>query len=216
MVVDRSKRRPSWLGRFFEQQMMTVICCMFLVACGSRQPQNQVQVLPEKVTSQPDTTLGPGDVFDIRVYNEKGLSSTFRVASDGTIDFPLLGTVKVNGLTPTEVVSLIEEGLKEGQFLKKPQVSIFVKEYTSKKISVFGQVKRPGTFPYQDDMSVVEAVSLAGGFTSMARENDTTVIRVVDGKKKRFKVAVKEIGQGKSANFFLRSGDIVFVPERIF
>ncbi len=65
-------------------------------------------------------------------------------------------------------------------------------------------------------MSVVEAISIAGGFTSMAKENDTTVIRVVDETKKRFRVPVKEIGQGKAANFFLRSGDIVFVPERIF
>jgi polysaccharide export outer membrane protein len=113
-------------------------------------------------------------------------------------------------------VKVVETGLKEGEFLKNPQVSILVKEYQSKKISVFGQVKKPGTFPYQDGMSVVEAISLAGGFTSMARKNDTTVIRIMKGKKQRFRVPVEEIGQGKTANFVLNTGDIVFVPERIF
>lgn len=164
----------------------------------------------------PDTTLGPGDVFDVRVYGEEGLSNTFRVASDGSIDYPLLGTITVSGMTPSEVVGKLEGMLREGQYLKNPQVSIFVKEYNSKKISVFGQVKKPGTFPYQDGMSVVEGISIAGGFTSMARGDDTTVIRIVDGKKTRFRVPVEEIGKGKVANFVLRPGDIIFVPERIF
>jgi polysaccharide export outer membrane protein len=168
------------------------------------------------IEAQPDTTLGPGDVFDVRVFGEEDLSSTFRVASDGGIDFPLLGVVNVEGRTPTEVSKLVEKGLREGDFLKNPQVSIFVKEYNSKKISVFGQVKQPGNFPYRDGMSVVEAISQAGGFTSMARKNDTTVIRVVEGKKERFQVQVEAIGQGRVPNFFLRTGDIVFVPERIF
>jgi protein involved in polysaccharide export with SLBB domain len=110
----------------------------------------------------------------------------------------------------------VESGLREGAFLNNPQVSIFVKEYYSKKVSVFGQVKQPGTFPYKDGMSIVEAISLAGGFTAMARGNDTTVTRVEGGTKRRFKVPVEEIGQGKTANFALRSGDIVFVPERVF
>ncbi len=191
-----------------------LLITLSLVACAGSKAQEPN--LPDDISAPPDTTLGPGDVFDIRVYGEKDLSSTFRVASDGTIDYPLLGTVQVAGLTPTEVVGVLEKGLKEGEFLKKPQVSVFVKEYNSKKVSVFGQVKKPGTFSYQDGMSVVEAISLAGGFTAMARGNDTTVIRIVEGAKKRFRVPVEEIGQGKAANFFLRAGDILFVPERIF
>jgi protein involved in polysaccharide export with SLBB domain len=188
------------------------VAVLLVVSCGSEKPA----VHQPEINSAPDTTLGPNDLFDVRVYGEKDLSDTFRVASDGTIDYPLLGTVQVDGLTPSQVVKVIETGLREGDFLKTPHVSILVKEYQSKKISVFGQVKKPGTFPYQDGMSVVEAISLAGGFTSMARKNDTTVIRTIDGEKKRFKVPVQEIGQGETANFTLRTGDIIFVPERIF
>jgi polysaccharide export outer membrane protein len=189
-----------------------VFVVLFVVSCGGNKPA----VYQPETNATPDTTLGPDDLFDVRVYGEKELSDTFRVASDGTIDYPLLGSVQVDGLTPTEVVEVLETRLKEGEFLKNPHVSILVKEYQSKKISVFGQVKKPGTFPYQDGMSVVEAISLAGGFTSMARKNDTTVIRTIDGEKKRFRVPVEEIGQGETSNFVLNTGDIVFVPERIF
>ncbi|MCP4679731.1 MAG: polysaccharide export protein [Deltaproteobacteria bacterium] len=201
------------MSKFVKTVLWLTLFIVFL-SCGGNQTSEPK--LPENVEILPDTTLGPGDVFDVRVYGEDDLSSTFRVASDGTIDYPLLGSVQVLGMTPTEVVSILETRLVEGEFLKKPQVSVFVKEYKSKKISILGEVKKPGTFLYQDGMSVVEAISLAGGFTAMARENDTTVIRVVKGKKTRFRVPVEEIGQGKAANFFLRSGDILFVPKRVF
>lgn len=168
------------------------------------------------VEEAPDTTLGAGDVFDVRVYGEEELSKTFRVASDGSIDFPLLGVLVVRGMTPSEVSHLLEKGLRDQEYIRSPQISIFVKEYKSKKVSVLGQVKKPGTFPFEDGMSVVEAISIAGGFTSMARENDTTVTRLVAGTKKRFHVLVKSITEGREANFYLQSGDIVFVPERVF
>ena len=190
-----------------------VIAGILAAACGSTQP-----VTPKPVDSgdSMDTTLGPGDVFDIRVYDEKELTDTFKVASDGTIEYPLLGTGVVGRLTPTEVTKLLEQLLIEGNFLKKPHVSVLVKEYNSKKVSIFGQVKKPGTFPYQEGMSVVEAISLSGGFTSMARANDTTVTRIVNGEEKQFTVPVEAIGQGKASNFILRPGDILFVPERVF
>lgn len=168
------------------------------------------------IAAEPDTTLGPGDLFEVRVFGEKELSNKYRVSSDGSIDFPLIGTVIVAGKTPSEIAKTIESKLVEGEFLKRPQVSILVEEYSSKKVSVFGQVKKPGTLAFRDGMSVVEAISEAGGFTSMARTNETTVIRVVDGAKKSFKVPVELIGQGRAPNFVLRPGDIVFVPERIF
>jgi polysaccharide export outer membrane protein len=168
------------------------------------------------VAPEPDTTLGPGDLFEVRVFGEKDLSNKYRVSSDGSIDFPLIGTVLVDGKTPSEIAKVVETKLIEGEFLKRPQVSILVEEYTSKKVSVFGQVKKPGTLAFRDGMNVVEAISEAGGFTSMARTNDTTVIRIVEGDKKSFKVPVELIGQGQAPNFVLRPGDIVFVPERIF
>jgi protein involved in polysaccharide export with SLBB domain len=172
------------------------------------------EVRPEDAPT--DTTIGPGDVFDVRVYGEEGLTGTYRVASDGTVDYPLLGTISVQGMTPTEVTRRISDGLVSGQFLKNPNVSVFVKEYSSKKISIFGQVNKPGTFQYVDGMSIVEAISIAGGFTSMARPNDVAVTRVINSVEKKFLVPVEAIGQGRASNFVLRPGDIVFVPQRVF
>jgi polysaccharide export outer membrane protein len=106
--------------------------------------------------------------------------------------------------------------LRNEHYLKEPEVSVFVSEYNSKKIYVLGQVKKPGTYAYEESMSVVEAISIASGFTSMAQENRTMVIRVEEGKETRYQVQVEKIGQGRIPNFFLRTGDIVFVPERIF
>ena len=172
--------------------------------------------IAKQIDVPPDTTLGPSDVFDVRVFGENDLTDTFRVASDGTIDFPLIGTVAVNGKTPSEVASEIKRELKEEGYLSRPEVSVFVKEYNSKKVSVFGQVKHPGTYNYEENMSVVEAVSIAGGFTSLAQENKTMVIRIEAGKEKRYLIPVRKIGQGRVPNFMLRTGDIIFVPERIF
>ena len=197
-------------------RLLLVAIVIFFAGVGCRtQTGKTVKSVPEPMPV-PDATLGPGDVFDIRVYGEENLSDTFRTASDGSIDYPLLGTLIVEGMTPTEVSHLVENGLREQQFIKNPQVSVFVKEYKSKKVSVLGQVKKPGTFGFEEGMSVVEAISIAGGFTSMARENDTTVTRIVDGRERRYHVPVETISQGRHANFFLQPGDIIFVPERVF
>jgi protein involved in polysaccharide export with SLBB domain len=192
---------------------VALIAALAAGSCSGVRPTTP-EVQPEDAPT--DTTIGPGDVFDVRVYGEEGLSGTYRVASDGTIDYPLLGTISVQGMSPTEVTRLIADGLVSGQFLKKPNVSVFVKEYTSKKISVFGQVNKPGTFQYVDGMSIVEAISIAGGFTPMAKQNDVTVTRVINGTEKQFLVPVEAIGQGRASNFVLRPGDIVFVPQRVF
>jgi polysaccharide export outer membrane protein len=192
------------------------LATLLFAACGPAVPEAREAEGVADLAAVPDTTLGPGDLFEIRVFGEKELSNKYRVSSDGSIDFPLIGTIIVDGKTPSEIAKLIEGLLVEGDFLKRPQVSILVEEYTSKKVSIFGQVKKPGTLPFRENMSVVEAISDVGGFTSMARTNDTTVIRVVDGVKKSFKVPVEHIGQGRAPNFILRPGDIVFVPERVF
>jgi len=162
-----------------------------------------------------DTTLGVGDVFSVQVFGEKDLSGKYQVSATGTIDYPLVGSVKVAGLTPPQIAALLRQGLANG-YLKEPSVSVFVDSYNSKKISVLGQVTKPGTFNYVDNMSIIEAITLAGGFTPIASKNKITVTRVTGGTSKRLTVPVEDIGEGRASNYLLRPGDIVFVPERIF
>ncbi|MFC1611011.1 polysaccharide biosynthesis/export family protein [Myxococcota bacterium] len=159
----------------------------------------------------PMTALGPGDVFNIRVYGEADLSGEYRVASDGSINFPLIGKVDVDGKTANQISDIISDRLKK--FVKDPSVSVFVKEYQSKKVYVYGKVQRAGTFPYEDGMNIIQAITLAGGFSKMANQDVAYVTRIVEGQEQRIKVSVKDIGEGKTPNFQLEPGDIVYVDE---
>jgi protein involved in polysaccharide export with SLBB domain len=137
------------------------------------------------------------------------------VSSAGSISFPLIGKVHVEAMTSTDAADLIQRKLWE-KYLRNPQVSIFIQEYNSKKISVFGQVNKPGTFKYEDNMSVTQAVSMAGGFTKTAAKDDTNITRIEEGEEKKYPVPVESIAQGKAKNFYLQPGDIVYVPESIW
>jgi len=110
---------------------------------------------------------------------------------------------------------VLAEKLKQG-ILRDPQVTVFAKEQTSKKVYIMGQVGKPGTLSYTPSMSLVEAITLAGGFTPLAAKNDTVVTRVENGRKTIVKVPAGDIGEGRAHNFFLQPGDIISVPERIF
>lgn len=161
------------------------------------------------------STLGSGDLIEVRVFQEPDLSGAYRLSSEGTIDFPLCGKVALVGRTSSEAADALTRCLAEG-YLKRPQVTVLVREFTSKKIFVFGEVQKPGTFPFDENMNVIQAITLAGGFTKLAAKNDTNVTRLVEGREVKIRVPVEDIGVGRERNFALQPGDIVFVPESLF
>jgi len=169
----------------------------------------------KQATALPASALGPGDVFEVRVFQEPDLTNVYRVAADGSIDFPHCGRLQVKGLSAEGVGEAITSCLKP-RFYKNPQVTVYVREFNSKKVFVFGEVQKPGTFAYEDGMTVVQAVTLAGGFTRIAAKNSCTVTRVIEGAEKRIKVPIDDVGAGRAPNFALQPGDIVFVPESLF
>ena len=181
-----------------------------MVSCGSAPQQNTYPTRPEVVG---DTTLGSGDIFEVRVFRQKDMSGQYAVSSEGTISFPLIGLVEVRGKTAAQVEEDIRRRLADG-YLKHPQVSIFVKEFKSKKVSVFGQVRKPGTLGFSEGMTIVEALSKAGGFTDMARKNAVTVTRNLEGQTRKYTLPVEKIGQGRARTFYMRPGDVVFVSRR--
>jgi polysaccharide export outer membrane protein len=161
------------------------------------------------------TTLGPGDVIEVRVFREIEISGIYQVGSDGVVLFPLCQRVDVGGLGANAAAEKFRDCLASG-FLRDPQVTVVVREYNSKKVFVFGEVQKPGTFTYQDGMTVVQAVTLAGGFNKTAARNSTSVTRRVRGQEVKVKVNVQDIALGKVPNFTLEPGDIVYVPESLF
>jgi polysaccharide export outer membrane protein len=185
-----------------------------LMLCGCVPATKTVVEQPPTVPVV-DTTLEIGDTFDVKVYGEADLSGTYRVSVEGTISMPLAGVIKVQGLDQEQAAKRIKERLADG-ILRDPQVIVTIKELASKKIYIIGQVSKPGTFSYTPLMNVLEAITGAGGFTPLAAKNDTTVTRAEGGQKTIVKVPVEEIGEGKAKNFYLKPGDIINVPERIF
>jgi polysaccharide export outer membrane protein len=163
-----------------------------------------------------DTSIGTGDVFEVRVYGEEDLSADYRVAQNGEIDFPLIGTVHVAGLEPGEVAAAIATALRDGQFLVDPQVAVVVREYNSKRISVLGAVRNPGSYELRSGMGVVEAVSLAGGFTSLANRDGTVITRRDGDDTRRISAPMDRITTGAEPDIPVRAGDIISVPERLF
>jgi protein involved in polysaccharide export with SLBB domain len=158
-------------------------------------------------------TVGPSDLLQIRVVGEQALSGEYRVSPKGSISFPWLGDIAVNGLLAGEIQTKLSEGLKAG-YLRDPQVIVDIKEANSQKIYVFGQIKSPGTFRYKDHMSVIEAIALAGGLTVEADGNNVTVTRVRDGVEVTYNVRINDIAVGKARNVELLPGDILNVPLR--
>lgn len=189
-----------------------VFLLIALAGCADRAVAPYPVSLPPPAT---DSALGPGDLFDVRVFGEPTLSSSYEVDAEGNINFPLIGAIKADGRTAPEIEKEIETRLADG-YIKSPSVSVKVTEYRSRRVSVFGQVRSPGTFGFTENMSIVEAITKAGGFTGMAKKNAVRITRVNGKQTERIVVAVEDIGTGRSPNFLLRPGDVVFVPERLF
>ncbi|MGA9520347.1 MAG: polysaccharide biosynthesis/export family protein [Myxococcaceae bacterium] len=197
------------------------VSILLLSAC--RTPQASGGAVNVEASSAPTpaadpgeaSTLGAGDLLEVRVFQEPDLSGPFRISPEGTIDYPLCGKVALAAKTSSEAADSLTQCLANG-YLRRPQVTVLVREYTSKKIFVFGEVQKPGTFPFEQNMSVIQAITLAGGFTKLAAKNNTNVTRLTDGKEVKIRVPVEDIGIGREKNFQLQPGDIVFVPESFF
>jgi protein involved in polysaccharide export with SLBB domain len=185
---------------------------LLALGCGSAPIARDLPPMPDTKTLLQSATLGPGDVVEIRVYQEKELSGLFRVGIDGTFSYPLVGVVKALGQTSTTLTEFLVKRLASG-YLRQPQVSVFVKEFNSKKVFVLGEVRKPGTFRYEDKMTIIQAVTLAGGLKSLAAKDRLILTRIVKGDEQKFVVPFERISEGRTSNIFLQPGDIVFVPE---
>ncbi len=182
-------------------------------ACAGRTPPPSTPV--QAVDLIPEERLGIDDVFTVRVLGEPDLSGDYRVAADGTIDYPFVGRVSVIGMRSGDVQELIASKLKDG-YLKSPQVSLMVKEWNSRKVSVIGQVQKPGSVAYFTNMTIVDAIAAAGGFTGIASKNAVTLRRELKGSVESMNCRVADITEGRAPNIVLKPGDILVVEERLF
>jgi polysaccharide biosynthesis/export protein len=156
--------------------------------------------------------INPGDVLEISVWNEDALKREVTVLPDGSIGFPLAGTVAAAGQSLDVIKKELTEKLTE--YIAEPVVNIVVKSAGGNAVYVTGQVKTPGKYVMVEPMHVVQALSLAGGLTAFAAQNDIIILRKssTGGESIRFEYSDLEDGKGLDKKYFLKSGDVVVVP----
>jgi polysaccharide biosynthesis/export protein len=170
-------------------------------------------VIPVETTSS-TYLLQPYDLIDVSVYSEEDLHKPARLGSDGTVLLPLIGSVKIGGLTVAEATDLITKRYGAG-FVKNPSVLITVLQYRKSTFSLLGQVQKPGVYeiPEGAHVSILEAVSMAGGYTATASQNSVTVKRTVDGKDTMLKLRAGDMAQNPDVTpFEVLAGDTILVP----
>jgi protein involved in polysaccharide export with SLBB domain len=179
------------------------------ILCGSAAADDglrpgEVETVVVKATPYNDYHLGPGDKVRVTVYDETDLSGEFQVDDTGYVRLPLIGQVKAGGHTSRQLEGDISVALTDG-YLKNPRVNVEVSTY--RPFYIIGQVNRPGQYPYTSNMSALDAVGVAGGFTDHAVES-TVHIRH-EGETKEYDLPADE-------SVRIRPGDVVRVDQTLF
>lgn len=190
--------------------MAILFLALFTAACGGPpKPLN----LPPPVEV---TSLGIGDTLEIRVVGEDKLPVHYTVAPNGTIDFPYVKRITIAGLEPQEVADLVRNKLIEKQILTDPNVSVNIKEYNSKRIEVIGEVQHPGSFPMVSGMTLLRAISIAGGFNPLAKRSEVTIRRRSKAGTQAATISVEDIIDNRIPDPPLQAGDSINVPQKVF
>ena len=165
-----------------------------------------------KSASAEEYRIGPQDLVRIDVWKEPDISRTIPVRPDGKISLPLMNDVQAAGLTAMELAGSIREGLSK--YITSPQVTVTVTEINSRRVYVTGEVMRPGAQPLLPNMTVLQALTSAGGFTQFARTKNIYVLRTEDGKQVKHPFNYKAVLDGKHPedNIQLQPGDVIVVP----
>jgi polysaccharide export outer membrane protein len=173
----------------------------------------QPEVAPVQGTAVPaDYLIGPDDVLQVVFWQEKDLSAEVVVRPDGKISLPLINEVQASGATPAQLRTTIMQAAS--RFVTDPSLTIFVKTINSRKVFVMGQVNKPGQYPLNDSMTVLQMLATAGGLAEYAKGGKITVTRTEQGQTKSFKFNYNDVRDGKNLqqNIVLKPGDTIVVP----
>lgn len=152
--------------------------------------------------------LGAGDVIKVSVYDHPDLLLETQLADDGSINFPLIGKVNLNGLTFSAAEASIAQKLDAGGFVRAPQVNILVSEYRSQRISVIGEVNRPGRYPLDSKTTLIDMVANAGGISAMGSD---TIVLIRDNTRQEFNIP--KLMANAEQSISLKAGDQLYIPR---
>lgn len=170
--------------------------------------------IPTLIAGEGDYILSSGDTLNLMVYKEPDLNMQSKIARDGRVQLPLLGEVKVAGMSVREAQEHIRK-LLNADYVVDPQVYLNIVSYTQRKFTIIGQVTRPGSYELQgtESLGILEAVGMAGGFSRIADTKNITVKRSVEGKTQTIKVNTKKLEDPQGGSFDVLPGDIITVGE---
>lgn len=180
---------------------------------GCAEPVRQVAGVPHIASSEERPyTIGPDDLLNVVVWKNDSLSKEVRVRPDGKITLPLINDIQAAGLAPNVLRDVIAKRLEK--FIEVSGVTVMVKEINSSKVSVLGQVKKPGIYPLRGELTVLDAIAMAEGFNEFAATERMVIIRKNGKETNWIKVRYNDMIQGRVSNdhLFLAAGDTLVVP----
>ncbi len=225
----------AFVGETFRHSRCLAIVCLLGLSHAQTQTRpislpldtqwTGLRTLPSVRESVPQAGLerlsvGIGDQIFITVFGQPDMSAEVSVNDNEQVTLPLIGTLKVGGLTPSTLEKLIAQRLKEGEYLRNPEVSVQVRQVRSQMISVLGEVQRPGRFPILGKLTVLDAIATAGGLTQRADTSVSLIRRgsALNGDAQRKEIPIR-LGQvldsgGNAMDIELKNDDVVFVAQQ--
>lgn len=190
-----------------------------LGACTQHQDLPPASVTMTEVHEAPTYRIGPGDVLQIFVWRNPELTTTVPVRPDGRISVPLIEDLEAADKTPSELGRDIEKEL--GVFIQNPLVTVIVTNFVgtfAEQVRVVGQAQEPRAIPYRANMTVLDVMIAVGGLTQFADGNRATLVRVIDGSQKQYRVRLDDLlKDGEiTANVDILPGDVIIIPETFF
>ncbi len=194
------------------------VCLLFLfIGCGAATP---LFAAAEDVSGQTESLggdfayrIGPQNLLQIKIFGESAINQVYRIDETGYITHQLLGRVKLEGHTVAEAERMIEDRLRGGYILH-PNVTVFVIEHS--RFSILGEVRRPGNYEITGRVSIIEAISMAGGFTPLANQNNVRIVRKKEGQEQTIRVNANQLLQSAQNPIDIEANDVVVIPKSFF
>jgi polysaccharide export outer membrane protein len=165
----------------------------------------------ERLSATKSYRIGPEDVLHVSVWENPELTIDVTVRPDGKISFPLIKEIQAADFTPMELSDVLSRNLKE--YIKDPRVTVIVTQTNSRKIFLIGNVLRPGSYLLRHDMTLLQALSLAGGFTTFASPRGMKLIRGARGKQESRSINYYKMIEGTEVDdYMLKPGDTIVIP----
>lgn len=194
--------------------VILTLVCLLAAAAPAWAQGNAARAAAQEFASAfgPDYLIGPGDILEISVWKEEALTKQVVVLPDGKISFPLIGEVQAAGRTLADLKK--ELAAKLAKYAPKEEVNLEVKQVNSMLIYVIGRVNQPGRFALNTNVTVLQALSIAGGLNAFAKRNQIKIFRQEAGGTQILPFSYDEVTEGEKLrqNVILKRGDVVVVP----